>query len=78
MTLKLQLTWFPDESLTEYATTLDPTLTLVPDVNPCSWVKMLEGQLSLYTGLLYVTRAWHIPASVDMLMLAGHAITGSS
>ena len=77
VTSKIQLEVFPAASVTTKVLVVVPTGKIPPLAWPAVCV-VVTAQLSVPTGAVYDIVAPQIPGSLFTVILAGHAITGSS
>src|SRR6266511_8253 len=78
VTVKLHVAMLPAASVTRKTLVVTPTGKPDPLANPPVCAVSAPGQLSLPTGVVYVTTALHWPTSTLVAMLVGQPIAGSS
>src|SRR3989442_6753904 len=78
VTVKLHVAVLPAASVTRKTLVVTPTGKTDPLANPPVCVVSAPGQLSLPTGVVYVTTALHWPTSSFVTMLDGQLIADSS
>jgi hypothetical protein len=77
VTVKLQVTVFDDASVTLNVLVVTPTGNEDPLGSPAICIVDVPGQLSVPTGVLYVTIALHKPFVLLTDMLAGQLMVGN-
>ena len=76
LTIKEQVEVFPEPSDTKNVLVVDPKGKIEPEANPnVCWVTAPE-QLSVPTGVLYVTTALQLSASLSCVIFPGHEMLG--
>jgi len=78
LTLSEQLLVWPAPSVARYVSVHgDPLILNTAPLPSADVAATLQPQLSAHTGVLYVTRAPHTPASFVRVTLAGHVMVGA-
>jgi hypothetical protein len=76
VTVKLQEAVKPAASVTTNVLVVVPTGKVAPDAKPVVWVVVAPEQLSVPTGVVYVTAASQVPGVLFTEMLAGQVMVG--
>ena len=75
--MKLQEVLFPAASVTSNVLVVTPTGKVSPEAKPAVWVVMPPEQLSVPTGVVYVTAAPQVPGALFTEILAGQVMVGA-
>jgi hypothetical protein len=76
VTVKLQVVLFPAASVTSNVLVVVPTGKVAPEAKPVVCVVVAPEQLSVPTGVVYVTAAPQVPVVLFTEMFAGQLMVG--